>query len=160
MSKQKILLFIAIALIVVGVSVCVIVGITSSFDCDCAKSDDDCKIVEKEELYGGTIIDMELDLAYPVTFNYSVVDALDMSSANLELAIQGRYLLVIDGKNIWFDDFNGYAMYENDIVRVDDETLRILSHAFDRNNNGGCCSCCPDLQPGESCITLCCPCGE
>ncbi len=162
MEKRKILLLVSGILIVIGIAICLFVAVTNSFKCNCKKSDDECKIVEehKEEnnTYEGTIIDMELDLAYPVTFVYNVIDSLDTSLGSLDLAIKGKYLLIVDGEFIWLDDFNGYAMYHNDIVGLNDQTLRIISRAFKPYENGECCSCCPDLKPGESCIALCCPC--
>lgn len=162
MEKRKILLLVFGILIVIGVAICLFVAVTNSFKCNCKKSDDESEIVEehKEEnnTYEGTIIDMELDLAYPVTFVYNVIDSLDTSLGSLDLAIKGKYLLIVDGEFIWLDDFNGYAMYHNDIVGLNDQTLKIISRAFKPYDNGECCSCCPDLKPGESCIALCCPC--
>ena len=151
MEKRKILLLVSGILIVIGIAICLFVAVTNSFKCSCKKSDDECKIVEehKEEnnTYEGTIIDMELDLAYPVTFVYNVIDSLDTSLGSLDLAIKGKYLLIVDGEFIWLDDFNGYAMYHNDIVGLNDQTLRIISRVFKPYDNGECCSCCPDLKP-------------
>ena len=162
MENRKILLIIAGALIVVGTAVCLFVGISESFQCDCAKNDE-CKNInkpaEEKDIYEGTIIDMKLDLARSVNFDYNVIDNLDTSLGALDLAISGKYLLIFDNEFIWLDDFNGYAMYHNNIVGLDDKTVKLLKQVFeDRNENGECCSCCPDLKPGESCIALCCPC--
>lgn len=164
MGNRKILLIIAGSLIVVGVAICFIVGIGESFKCDCAKNDD-CKNinkpVEENDVYEATVIDMGLDLAHSVTFDYNVIEALDTNLGALDLAIAGKYLLIFDNEFIWLDDFNGYAIYHNDIVGLDDKTVKLLKQVLEfRDDNGDCCSCCPDLKPGESCIALCCPCGR
>ncbi|MGN1372359.1 MAG: hypothetical protein ACI4XM_08825 [Candidatus Coprovivens sp.] len=74
----------------------------------------------------------------------------------IELAIFPKYLLVIGSERIYLEDIDDYAMYGSSIVKFDDELFSIISKYL--KNEGGCCSCCPDLKPGESCIALCCPC--
>ena len=74
----------------------------------------------------------------------------------IELAIFPKYLLVIGSEKIYLEDIDDYAMYGSSIVKFDDKLFSIISKYL--KNEGGCCSCCPDLKPGESCIALCCPC--
>jgi hypothetical protein len=99
MGNRKILLIIAGGLIVVGVAICFIVGIGESFKCDCAKKDE-CKNinkpVEENDVYEATVIDMGLDLAHSVTFDYNVIESLDTNLGALDLAIAGKYLLIFD----------------------------------------------------------------
>ncbi len=77
---------------------------------------------------------------------------------NDDLAILKKYLLVVDDKYIYFDSFNGYAEYNGNIVFLGKELFLLLSESMVEKYDGGCCSCCPDLKPGESCIQMCCPC--
>ncbi len=86
-------------------------------------------------------------------------DNLDYSEKNIDLFIEGKYLLSVGNKKIYFDDFSGYALYKDEIVKIDNEILKLLSN-YGAIKNEECCSCCPDLKPGESCIALCCPCGS
>lgn len=86
------------------------------------------------------------------------INNLDYSEVNVDLAILRKYLLIVDQKKIYIDDLSGYAEYNGEIVKISDELISVLSNYL-RVDNNECCSCCPDLKPGESCIALCCPCG-
>ncbi len=89
------------------------------------------------------------------------LEKMDYSEVYVDLAILGNYLLVVDNQKIYFDDFDGYADYNGYIVKLSADLLALLKHYTTSNiNDGECCSCCPDLKPGESCIALCCPCGN
>lgn len=82
------------------------------------------------------------------------------------LAIALDYMLVVDDINIYFDDLDGLAMLENKMVVLPENLINILhkylniDKKLENDNDNECCSCCPDLKPGESCIALCCPCAD
>ncbi len=87
------------------------------------------------------------------------VNDIDTKVTNVDLAILRKYLLVVDDKNIYFDSFNGYAEYNGNIVLLDKELFQLLSsYMVKKSDSDECCSCCPDLKPGESCIAMCCSC--
>ena len=74
------------------------------------------------------------------------------------LAIIGKYYLIIDNERVYFDNLNGYAMYNDEMVKLDIETINVLKKYIVTFSNEECCSCCPDLKPGEYCIDACCSC--
>lgn len=89
----------------------------------------------------------------------------ELSEPN-NLAIALDYILVVDDINIYFDDLDGLAMLENKMVVLPENLINILhkylniDKKLENDNDNECCSCCPDLKPGESCIALCCPCAD
>lgn len=121
---------------------------------ECEKCED-----KQTDIRVGTIVNIDTTLKHNVYFDFDILDELDTSVASVDLAIRGKYLLVVDGETIWFDDFNGYAMYHNKIVKLSDETLEKIAVVIPSQNEE-CCSCCPDLKEGENCITLCCACAK
>lgn len=76
----------------------------------------------------------------------------------VNLAIVGKYTLIVGHERVYFDDLNGYAMYYDEMVRLDVDTINILKKYIVTFSNEECCSCCPDLKPGEYCIDACCSC--
>lgn len=90
-------------------------------------------------------------------------------------SLVGDYKLFVGEDTILFNLDLGYVSYNgkyvdineyfiNDlskIVRENDVNLKEEDKVENPKDNVGesdCCSCCPDLKPGESCIALCCPC--
>ncbi len=115
------------------------------------------KVQSKEDNnFIGVIIDLNAKTERYVSFDFSVIDSLETDFEMVDLAILGKYALVVEGKTIWFDDFEGYAMYDGNLVKLSDKTLENIS--MNLKETEGCCSCCPDLKPGEVCIELCCSC--
>lgn len=115
------------------------------------------KCVEKIS-YNAVLIHFANHQAMDVSFDYDVIEKIDNSSKNLDLHINGNYLLkFINGESIMFDTFGSYALYKGEIVKLDDQTWSLLEKLVS-NKSSECCSCCPDLKPGESCIAMCCPC--
>lgn len=112
--------------------------------------------VNDKDNFEGVILDTSTKAERYVEFDFSVIDSLETEFEMVDLAILGKYALVVEGRTIWFDDFNGFAMYEGKLVKLSDKTLEKISVLS--NDKEGCCSCCPDLKPGEVCIELCCSC--
>ena len=69
----------------------------------------------------------------------------------------------------------GYVSYNGKYVDISDEFIKYLSNYVRENDKNlkeeeekkekpefstgdECCSCCPDLNPGEVCIDACCEC--
>ena len=80
----------------------------------------------------------------------------------IDLVIQGKYMLIIDDSEIYFDDLSGYVLFNNEMALISEELKNILETYIDdeKFSNDECCSCCPDLKPGEVCISACCSCTE
>lgn len=78
----------------------------------------------------------------------------------VNLAIAGKYTLIVGHEKVYFDDLSGYAMYYDEMVRIDSELIAILKRYIQVFSNEECCSCCPDAEPGEVCIDACCSCTE
>lgn len=81
---------------------------------------------------------------------------------NMNLIILAKYALYIDGDIIGIESLNSYVSYNNpyyasEFIELDEEVKKVLS-SYIKDSEGDCCTCCPDLQPGESCIDMCCPC--
>lgn len=78
----------------------------------------------------------------------------------VNLMIAGRFYLIVDDTVLYFDNFPGYIMKDNEMGYMSDEFTNILSKYI--NDDGplvdDCCSCCPDAGPNDTCISLCCPC--
>lgn len=89
-----------------------------------------------------------------------LVENINFSVDIQDLMIKGKYLIAVDDYRIYLDDFNGYGLYNGNIVELDKDDLLSIGKYFEPIKNEGCCSCCPDLKPGESCIALCCPCNN
>lgn len=80
----------------------------------------------------------------------------------MNLIILAKYALYIDGDIIGIESLNSYVSYNNpyyagEFIELDEEVKNVLS-GYIKDSEGDCCTCCPDLQPGESCIDMCCPC--
>lgn len=103
-------------------------------------------------------------ISYPLSIeNQKVIrneiEKIDFSMASVDLFISGNYLLIVDNQRIYFDDFDGYAQYNDSIVKLSDDLLSLLKLSTNAmTENGACCTCCPDLEPGEYCIEACCSC--
>lgn len=77
----------------------------------------------------------------------------------MNLAVLLQYYLYIDGDVIGIDQLDDYVTYNAlaaHIMMLNQDMQDALRRYVE--NNSGCCSCCPDLKPGESCIEECCPC--
>lgn len=82
----------------------------------------------------------------------------------MNLIIIPKYILYIDGDMIGIENLDGYVAYNNpyfasEFIMLNQGVKDVLSNYISASEgNEDCCSCCPDLKPGESCIALCCPC--
>lgn len=87
-------------------------------------------------------------------------------SMKMNLIIIPKYILYIDGDMVGIEDLDGYVAYNNpyfasDFIMLNQGMKDVLSNYIsDSEGNEDCCSCCPDLKPGESCIAMCCPCSD
>lgn len=76
----------------------------------------------------------------------------------MNLAIILQYYLYIDGDVIGIDQIDDYVSYNaaaSHIMMLNQEMRDALKKYI---KDDECCSCCPDLKPGEFCIDMCCPC--
>lgn len=89
---------------------------------------------------------------------YELTNNMELKDAYIDLTIKGDYLLIVDDRKFYLDNFDGYAIYNKKLVKLNNELCTLLKPYL--TNNNGCCSCCPDLKLGESCVALCCPCEE
>lgn len=91
----------------------------------------------------------------------SFIDYLELSPFDIDLHIEGDFLLYVDGKSIVFDEVGSYASIGDKLFIMDSEFSSVINDVLSVKNDlsdRDCCSCCPDLKPGESCIAVCCPC--
>lgn len=103
----------------------------------------------------GSVINHPLTIEDKNTIK-SEFEKMDYSEVNVDLAFTRNYLLVVGEYKIYFDDYNGYAEYDGHTIKISSDLLSLLKKQ--PVENGACCSCCPDLKPGEYCIEACCPC--
>lgn len=89
----------------------------------------------------------------------SLKESINYNVPEMNLAIALKYVLIIDNTYIYIGGLDGFAMIDNKIVVLPDEMIGILENYLTFESEE-CCSCCPDLKPGETCIALCCPCSE
>ncbi len=78
----------------------------------------------------------------------------------MNLAVMLQYYLYIDGDVVGINEIDDYVSYNTDsfaghIMQLNQDMQTVLEKYI---VNSDCCSCCPNLQPGEYCIDLCCPC--
>lgn len=88
-----------------------------------------------------------------------LVDNINYNVSNSDTIIWGNYLLIINDLYIYFDSFDGLAMINGKYVELPLEMVNILEKKLAFKSDE-CCSCCPDLKPGEACIQMCCPCSD
>lgn len=75
------------------------------------------------------------------------------------------YLFVLGNNDVTFGYIEGkdYVYYNGQGLYVERKVRDYLAKVVDSLVNPGdpeCCSCCPDLKPGEYCIDACCPCAD
>lgn len=177
MKDNKILIIVAVLLCVIGVSTCFAVGVFSPKEdlevrieragvCNPLKpvEDKSLKISDKEK--------KKLQKYWEDT------DKTKSPSVN-ELCdcVIGDYKLFVGEDEILYNLDIGYVLYEGNFIDVSDEFHSYLTKVTKDNDikveedkeeespkintdpdSSECCSCCPDLKPGESCIAVCCEC--
>lgn len=174
MKDKKILIIIAILLVVVGVSICFGVAIFSSSNLEVrierAGVCNPLKPVKDKEVK--TDEDAKKKLA-----KYWKKTDKENAPKDSEIvdSLVGDYKLFIGEDEILFNLDLGYVSYNGKYVDISDEFVEYLSDYVRENDaklkedkeepkesvpsdGDECCSCCPDLKPGESCIALCCEC--
>ena len=163
MQNKKLLFSIGIGIFVIGLFICFTVAIFSSFN---ARDGQNGEVIEKHENIElkGVVIDSLTKKTYKINYHEHFYSLLGDDN-RVALAIIGNYYFVFGQEVIFFDDLGGYGFYNGELVLFSDEFLKILKQNINVGKDNGlddgdCCSCCPDLKPGESCIALCCPCGS
>ena len=174
MENKNILLVISILLIIVGVGICFGVSIFAVEDLDVSieragvcnplkpVKDKEVKISDKEEdklqkYWKNTDKDKAPsyeEVIDSLVGDYKLFVGEDTILFNLDLgyvSYNGKYVDISDE----FIDYLSELVRENDIYLEDEEEKNTTPKP---SNGDECCSCCPDLKPGESCIALCCEC--
>jgi hypothetical protein len=175
MESKRILKIVGVILIVLGVSICFGVAIFSSQDIEVrierAGVCNPLKPVKDKEVQ--TDEDTKKQLA-----KYWKKTDKEVAPSDKEVvdSLVGDYKLFIGEDEILFNLDLGYVSYNGKYVDISDEFIEYLTDyvkEHDKNlkkddekdktpidDNEECCSCCPDLKPGEACIEMCCPCGD
>lgn len=173
MKDKKILIIISIILAIVGVSICFGVAIFSAQDIEVrierAGVCNPLKPVKDKEVK--TDDDTKKKLA-----KYWKKTDKDNEPKDSEVvdSLVGDYKLFIGEDEILFNLDLNYVSYNGKYVSISDEFIKFLSEYVRENDTklkeeetvkkpvpsdgNECCSCCPDLKPGESCVALCCEC--
>lgn len=95
----------------------------------------------------------------------SIVDTIKPLEQDeyVNLMIAGEYYLIVDDVVLYYDDMPGYIMISDSnsgtvkMAHMSDEFIEIM-RKYSVDNGSGCCSCCPDAEPGTVCPSVCCPC--
>ncbi len=178
MESKKILKIVSIILIIVVVSICFGVAIFSSQDIEVrierAGVCNPLKPVKDKEVQ--TDEDTKKQLA-----KYWKKTDKDNAPKDSEVvdSLVGDYKLFIGEDEILFNLDLGYVSYNGKYVDISDEFIEYISKYVRENDKNlkenkdedgvkdsipnkedECCSCCPDLKPGEACIEMCCPCTD
>ena len=87
------------------------------------------------------------------------------SSSDYVREIIGDYVLFVGQDEIYFNVGVNYVYYNDRYVAIDDEFVTFLKSIVAEEpkyseDGTECCSCCPDLKEGESCIAACCKCSN
>jgi hypothetical protein len=179
MGNKKILSIISAILIIVGVSICFCVAIFSNQEVEVrierAGVCNPLKPVKDKEVKTDSDTKKKLAKYWKNTDKNIQPDANEMVDT-----LVGDYKLFVEDDEILFNldlsyvSFNGkyvlisneFIGYLSDVVRENDKNLRVDEEVPDVEDiendlgEGECCSCCPDLKPGEACIEMCCPCSD
>lgn len=85
----------------------------------------------------------------------------DQTESSIYVDSLSSNYLYIDDAVITIDSYLMYASYNDEgiikTIMLSDEFIKLLEKYISVPTEE-CCSCCPDLKPGESCIAMCCPC--
>lgn len=95
----------------------------------------------------------------------TIVDTIKplQESEYVNLMVAGEYYLIVDDIVLYYDDMPGYIMISDSnsgtvkMAHMSDEFIEIM-RKYSVDNGSGCCSCCPDAEPGTVCPSVCCPC--
>lgn len=82
----------------------------------------------------------------------------EKNSVSLNLSLKVKNVLYIDGDLIGIQNLNDYVSYNckyaGNFITLNQEMRTII----ERYIGSECCPCCTDLEPGEECVSTCCPC--
>lgn len=174
MKDKKIMMIIAILLVVVGVGICISVAIFNNQDVEVrierAGVCNPLKPVKDKEVKTDDETKKQLAKYWKKTDKDN-----EPKDSEVVDSLVGDYKLFIGEDEILFNLDLGYVSYNGKYVDISDEFIKYLSEYVRENDaklkeepektkepvpsdGDECCSCCPDLKPGESCIALCCEC--
>ena len=174
MKGKNILLIIAVILIVVGVGICISVAIFSSQDVEVrierAGVCNPLKPLKDKEVPTDEKTKKKLAKYWKKTDKEKGPDRNELVDS-----LVGDYKLFVGEDAILFNLDLGYVSYNGKYVDISDEFIEYLSSYVRENDKNlkedeekkkkpefstgdECCSCCPDLKPGEACIDACCEC--
>jgi hypothetical protein len=124
------------------------------------KDNKDSKKCEEDVFEHSVLVMFNEKKVYNVLFDYNVLNEINTDIQNVSLGFLGNYVLKLEnGEEIIFDEFESYIYYNGKIAVMNKVVWNDLKKVFPIDNQG-CCSCCPDLKPGEACIEMCCPCSD
>lgn len=174
MKSKSVLKIVSIILIVLGVGICFATAILSNQDVEVrierAGVCNPLKPVKDKEVTTDKKTKKELAKYWKKTDKDDAPKDSDIVDS-----LVGDYKLFVGEDEILFNLDLSYVSYNGKYVDISDEFIEYLSDYVRENDknleeikepeknpgkgdSGDCCSCCPDLKPGESCIALCCPC--
>lgn len=174
MKDKKIMMIIAILLVVVGVGICISVAIFNNQDVEVrierAGVCNPLKPVKDKEVKTDDETKKQLAKYWKKTDKDN-----EPKDSEVVDSLVGDYKLFVGEDEILFNLDLGYVSYNGKYVDISDEFIKYLSEYVRENDTklkeeqektkepvpsdgDECCSCCPDLKPGESCIALCCEC--
>ena len=176
MESKKIIKIISVILIILGVSVCFCIAVFGSSNVEVrierAGVCNPLKPVKDKEVPTDEDTKKQLNKYWKKT-DKDVVPSDD----ELTDSLVGDYKLFIGEDEILFNLDLGYVSYNGKYVDISDQFIDYLSEYVRNNdkvlkekdeadnetepgNEEECCSCCPDLKPGEVCVDACCPCSD
>ncbi len=171
MKDKKVLFIVAIILFLAGISICfgvaifykedVIVRIERAGVCNPLKPAKEKEVKINEEIEDKLAEYWNDTDKEKAPIDEEVIDAM-----------VGDYKLFVGEDTILFNLDLGYVSFNGKYVDITDDFIQYLSNVVRDNDtilkeelkekdtleDNECCSCCPDLKPGESCIDACCPC--
>lgn len=173
MKIRNILLVVLVLIAIVVVGICISVVIFGSQDVDVrierAGICNPLKPVKDKEVPTDKNTKKELAKYWKKTDKKEGPDRNELVDSMI-----GDYKLFVDEDTILFNLDIGYVSFNGKYVDISDDFIKYLSDYVKENDvnlkkeepiisnepttDKDCCSCCPDLKPGESCIDACCPC--
>ena len=174
MKNKKVLIIVGVVLLILGISVCFGVAVFGSADVEVrierAGVCNPLKPVKDKEVKTNKDTKKRLVKFWKKTDKEKQPD-----SNKLVDSLIGDYKLFVGDDEILFNLDVSYVSYNGKYVDISDEFMEYLSDYVKNNdsklkeaeektkdpvpsNGEECCSCCPDLKPGETCIDLCCEC--
>lgn len=177
--NKKLIGIIGIFLAIIGISMCFCVAIFFKEDDILVKLERGgvCNPLNPDKDKEIKISDSEKDKIRKYWKDVDLENEPD--STQLCDCVVGDYKLSVDDKVILFNLDLSYVSIDSKNIEIDKEFLEYIKKLVKENDtkleeqveekeevsdenpnfsNEECCSCCPDLKLGESCITACCEC--